>query len=86
MRGRSRLNLMSEMPLLSKSLLAATFFVWAWSFRKTGTHFSGSCSRSFEHDLFGKPVPLFPIMLSTRKGRRKSVATPESVSLVDALY
>jgi len=45
MRGRSRLNLMSEMPLLSKSLLAATFFVWAWSFRKTGTHFSGSCSR-----------------------------------------
>src|SRR6266566_6368527 len=40
-------------------------------FRKTGTHFSGSCSTApaiqrpsssvlFEHDLFGKPVPTFP--------------------------
>jgi len=33
-----------------------------------------------------KRYPLFRIMLSTRKGRRKPVATPESVSLVDALY
>jgi len=65
---------MGEMPLLSKSLLAATF--------------------SFEHDLSENRYPprikcgagFFRIMLSTRKGRRKPVATPESVSLVDALY
>jgi hypothetical protein len=30
-------------------------------FRKTGFHFSGSCSSLwFEHDLFGKPASTFP--------------------------
>src|SRR5579883_137458 len=36
-----------------------SFSFWLRSCRKTGSHFSGSCSFP-EHDLAGKPVPTFP--------------------------
>jgi len=31
-------------------------FVWAWSYRKTGTHFSGSCSDGRHCRIAGQPV------------------------------
>src|SRR5262249_44636855 len=47
-------------PFPLESGQALTFLRGACPYRKTGTHFSGTCALSFAHVLIGKPAPSFP--------------------------